>query len=1438
MARYGHASARIGLDYALTCCGASFEDDRPPPCLLFSVTSTTFVTPQLKWDPALRFDDFANGRMYASMVTSVPDNNVLYIFGGLQAGKASQDLYRLDASKLPDITITKIPPPADAALLPSARFRHAAVTVGSLHGFMIIQGGMGPANMSDPNVYYFDMRTNTWIDGATFKEEYAKQKSDTVKQVDVWFIIVGILAGTLALGGLVGLYIHTGVKNDERERQRKEADERDSARFSAMAEHSPNGERSMMEGKGHPIYPRGGSEDHSISMGPFKSTSAHAVITEPLSPGGTTLTENGNQSGYFSSSVSSSTPSRLHKNSSNGSSQHSRHGAGPVDAAASISKKGPSTSAAAAAANGRPGHEPYYNPRDLFLDDDDDSSITVSLASESSLSPWAGPVRMSSDLAPPNPRFSRGAISQAHRQLVGSMNAGNGSGARGGDSSGWDTSSPGGSLSSREDSEHQRRSVNSMQQFDLAAQRSNLTIRNASMYGNNNRSSVQSNSNMNRRSMFDGSDTTEDSGSYYSGPNGKRISTAMAARQQRRSLRHSQDSQPSASAEPFTTTVLPVVTSKVTKPTMAKVVTHQRGSRVVMPSQGPLGDRGNATVEDGEIGGGLGIDFSGFSNEGYLPGGNSNSQSRANGTSFTNAAAYQSRRGSSTLNPAHNRTAGTAAGATGSKRESRTPANAAQRVRNSTNVILQMPPAPKHPGSGSGSNSSGGQDNEQRIGHPHSQERDQEAETHGAQTPAQIWRLLDRPLIQHAGPPPAGSAGGSAPTLAGLGSTLTLKPTGGSSAREGEREGEPPLQSSPSQLSIEKAIAQKFASLGTQQQSIWRVRWDQFVQNEGPRVLFLLFWGLLQLLIFLFSFEIYNGSSHYSKARADLGITLGVSRGAAAVINLDCGLILFSVCRNLISLLRSTFLNDIVPFDKNILFHKTIAWSIVLFSVVHSVSHYVNYYRLEKVQMAAHQEQVSAQGGGGAGGGARAAAPMTAQAMAFLTGPGLTGHILVLLLFLMVTASTADTPPYCKTSPGSYKFVLVSLFFYILERTAREIRARKPTSITKIVLHPSKVVEVQIQKEGHHRRGAGGGGGKGDTAVASCFRAKAGQYVFLSCPDISVFEWHPFTITSAPEEDYVSVHIRIVGDWTTAFAKRLGCSFDDEQQFWIEELISRSSSAREENETLVTRTGASQSTSSSSSASCSSSGSFPLSPTASTMKKPRMEVMTLPRVLMDGPYGSPSEDAFNYEIAVLVGAGIGVTPFASVLKHIWYSVMQPTKVITLRKVYFFWVCRDRDAFEWFQDLLIALEEQNMSDFLEIRSYLTGELGSEELNTVLMEARATAATHAARLVRRRERKEGYHQRATTLEEEKEEEEEEKEVKEEDPDLGRDRDAITGLRSPTYYGRPNFDKIFGELALAHPREQGQVGVFFCGPKPLGKTLHRCALKYKFKFHKENF
>jgi predicted ferric reductase len=38
------------------------------------------------------------------------------------------------------------------------------------------------------------------------------------------------------------------------------------------------------------------------------------------------------------------------------------------------------------------------------------------------------------------------------------------------------------------------------------------------------------------------------------------------------------------------------------------------------------------------------------------------------------------------------------------------------------------------------------------------------------------------------------------------------------------------------------------------------------------------------------------------------------------------------------------------------------------------------------------------------------------------------------------------------------------------------------------------------------------------------------------------------------------------------------------------------------------------------------------------------------RVLIDGPYGTPSHSIFDSEHAILVGAGIGITPFASIIQ--------------------------------------------------------------------------------------------------------------------------------------------------------------------------------------------
>lgn len=41
-----------------------------------------------------------------------------------------------------------------------------------------------------------------------------------------------------------------------------------------------------------------------------------------------------------------------------------------------------------------------------------------------------------------------------------------------------------------------------------------------------------------------------------------------------------------------------------------------------------------------------------------------------------------------------------------------------------------------------------------------------------------------------------------------------------------------------------------------------------------------------------------------------------------------------------------------------------------------------------------------------------------------------------------------------------------------------------------------------------------------------------------------------------------------------------------------------------------------------------------------------------PKVYIDGPYGAASQDHVKYDIIVMIGLGIGATPFISILKDI------------------------------------------------------------------------------------------------------------------------------------------------------------------------------------------
>ncbi|GAA6041202.1 hypothetical protein NBRC10512_008205 [Rhodotorula toruloides] len=546
-----------------------------------------------------------------------------------------------------------------------------------------------------------------------------------------------------------------------------------------------------------------------------------------------------------------------------------------------------------------------------------------------------------------------------------------------------------------------------------------------------------------------------------------------------------------------------------------------------------------------------------------------------------------------------------------------------------------------------------------------------------------------------------------------------------------------------------------------------------WLRQDGSSALVLLVWLLLQLGFFAVGVVRYDlnrkfslprrispnsPSCHlellgnFSNARAIFGSTYVIARSAAFVLHIDVVFILLPVCRNLVTLLRRTALNKAIPFDENVEFHKVVAWSIVFWTAVHLFN---SWWLGAKLATTA------------------TAALLLALDTNFTTGPFLTGWIMLVLLAVMTFFAVEkrrrphfqrfywshhlfipffvlwqfhgmfcmikpDRPPYCSwTQIGVFwMYWILGGLVYIGERILREIRSRHRTYLSKVVVHPSNVIELRIKKE-------------------KTPRVRPGQYIMICCPSVSYWQWHPFTLTSAPEEDFLWVHIRVVGDWTRQLAVILGCEQDEEllSEEWTREKL--------------------------------------LSPSV---------IRPLPRVMVDGPFGTATEDVLKYEVTVLVGAGIGVTPFAAILKHIWYRLNDPDRDPLdqkLRKVYFFWICRDAESFEWFRDLLLSLEEQDLEGRIEIHTYLTATIKAHDMLNIFAN-----------------------------------------------DVGSDRDAITQLRAPTHYGRPNWDRIFASIAAEHP--VSEVGVFFCGPKPLSTILHKMCIKHttgeagktRFTFSKERF
>uniref|UniRef100_A0A667HNC3 NADPH oxidase 4 n=1 Tax=Lynx canadensis TaxID=61383 RepID=A0A667HNC3_LYNCA len=177
------------------------------------------------------------------------------------------------------------------------------------------------------------------------------------------------------------------------------------------------------------------------------------------------------------------------------------------------------------------------------------------------------------------------------------------------------------------------------------------------------------------------------------------------------------------------------------------------------------------------------------------------------------------------------------------------------------------------------------------------------------------------------------------------------------------------------------------------------VSWRSWLANEGVKHLCLFVWLSLNVLLFWKTFLLYNQGPEYHYLHQMLGLGLCLSRASASVLNLNCSLILLPMCRTLLAYLRGS---QKVPsrrtrrlLDKSRTFHITCGVTICIFSGVHVAAHLVNAlnfsvnYSEDFVELNAARYRDE-----------------DPRKLLFTTVPGLTGVCMVLVLFLMITAST------------------------------------------------------------------------------------------------------------------------------------------------------------------------------------------------------------------------------------------------------------------------------------------------------------------------------------------------------------------------------------------------------------------------------------------------
>lgn len=220
-----------------------------------------------------------------------------------------------------------------------------------------------------------------------------------------------------------------------------------------------------------------------------------------------------------------------------------------------------------------------------------------------------------------------------------------------------------------------------------------------------------------------------------------------------------------------------------------------------------------------------------------------------------------------------------------------------------------------------------------------------------------------------------------------------------------------------------------------------------------------------------------------------------------------------------------------------------------------------------------------------------------------------------------------------------FSMAAAGIFLFMLDRFLRFCQSRRTVDILSATCFPCGTVELVLSKPPNLHYNALG-------------------WVFLQVRELSLLQWHPFSVSSSPlnGKHHLAILIKVLGEWTGKLK---------------EHILSISKDGPD--------------------------------------KQQRLQPHSRISASVEGPYGHESPYHLTYENLILVAGGIGISPFLAILSDVLHHIKDGKRCLP-KNILIVWAVKKSDELPLFQ----TVDMESICPFfsetlnLEVQTYVTRE----------------------------------------------------------------------------------------------------------------------------------